>query len=154
MIARWPRAEQQAGNGATTRRALTPPWAGRTLAARPPRRVQEVRRMSEAIALDFYFDVSCRWAWWASVWLRRVAQQRPIAVSWKVFSLAVQDESRRLLRAPGARAPYSRLRLAPRAGRGAPRRRSGALERLYVAYGGVIHAAQGDVRDPAAQRDV
>ena len=47
--------------------------------------------MPEAIALDFYFDVSCRWAWWAGVWLRRVAQQQPMTISWKVFSLAVQD---------------------------------------------------------------
>jgi 2-hydroxychromene-2-carboxylate isomerase len=47
--------------------------------------------MSEPIALDFYFDVSCRWAWWASVWLRRLAQAQPISIDWRVFSLAVQD---------------------------------------------------------------
>ncbi len=107
--------------------------------------------MSEAIALDFYFDVSCRWAWWASVWLRRVAQQRPIAISWKVFSLAVQDNPDDYT-APPARAHHIRdvdLHRTLVAARhvGGP----DALERLYVAYGSVIHAAQGDVRDPALQ---
>jgi 2-hydroxychromene-2-carboxylate isomerase len=107
--------------------------------------------MSEAIALDFYFDVSCRWAWWASVWLRHVAQQRAMTITWKVFSLAVQDNPDDYT-APPARAHHTRdfdLHRALAAARlvgGAS-----AVERLYVAYGNVIHAAQGDVRDAAVQ---
>jgi len=107
--------------------------------------------MSDAIALDFYFDVSCRWAWWAGVWLRRVAQQRPITISWKVFSLAVQDNPDDYT-APPARAHHIRDFDLHRAMAAAHHLGgTAAMERLYLAYGSVIHAGQGDVRDPAVQ---
>jgi 2-hydroxychromene-2-carboxylate isomerase len=107
--------------------------------------------MSEPIALDFYLDVSCRWAWWASIWLRRVARERPITIAWKVFSLAVQDNPDSYTEPP-ARAHHVRdvdllraLVAARRAGGNA------AVDRLYVAYGNVIHGAKGDVREPTVQ---
>jgi 2-hydroxychromene-2-carboxylate isomerase len=107
--------------------------------------------MSDEIAIDFYFDVSCRWAWWASVWLRRIASQRPITITWKVFSLAVQDNPEDYT-APPARAHHIRdfdlhrsLVAARHVGGGA------AVDRLYVAYGNVIHTVRGDVRDPGVQ---
>ncbi len=103
------------------------------------------------IALDFYFDVSCRWAWWASVWLRRVASQRPVSVTWKVFSLAVQDNPADYT-APPARAHHIRDFDLHR-GLVAARHVGGpaAVDRLYIAYGNVIHAAGGDVRDSSVQ---
>jgi predicted DsbA family dithiol-disulfide isomerase len=107
--------------------------------------------MSEPIALDVYVDVSCRWAWWAGVWLRGVAHQRPIGITWKVFSLAVQDNPEDYTASP-ARAHHirdfdlHRAIVAARQVGGAA-----AMERLYLAYGKVIHAAHGDVRDPAVQ---
>jgi predicted DsbA family dithiol-disulfide isomerase len=83
--------------------------------------------------------------------LRRIAQERPVTVSWKVFSLAVQDNPDDY-RWPPARPHHVRdfdlhraLVAARHAGGNA------ALDRLYVAYGNVIHAASGDVRDPATQ---
>src|SRR5579864_8392905 len=90
--------------------------------------------MSEEIAVDFYFDVSCRWAWWTSIWLRRVARQQPINVSWKVFSLAVQDNPENY-REPPARPHHIRDVDIHRAMVAA--RQSGgntAVERLYRAY--------------------
>jgi len=108
--------------------------------------------MSDHIAVDFYLDVSCRWAWWASIWLRRIARQAPVSVTWKVFSLAVQDNPDNY-REPPARAHHIRdfdlhraLVAARRAGG------NDALDRLYVAYGNVIHGAKGDVREAATQR--
>jgi len=109
--------------------------------------------MSDSIALDFYFDVSCRWAWWASIWLRRIASVRPVTVSWKVFSLAVQDNPDNY-REPPARPHHvrdfdlHRCLVAARHVGGLA-----AMDKLYVAYGNVIHGASGDVRDRAVQSD-
>ena len=107
--------------------------------------------MNDVVAVDFYFDVSCRWAWWASIWLRRIARERPVHVSWKVFSLAVQDNPDNY-REPPARPHHIRdfdlhrsLIAARHAGGPA------ALDKLYVAYGNVIHGASGDVRDASIQ---
>jgi len=107
--------------------------------------------MSERIALDFYVDVSCRWTWWASLWLRRVARQQPISISWKIFSLAVQDNPDDY-REPPARPHHVRdvdlhraLVAARQTGGNA------AVERLYRAYGNVIHADKADIRDATLQ---
>lgn len=107
--------------------------------------------MQDMIELDFYLDVSCRWTWWTSIWLRRVATQRPIGVTWKLFSLAVQDNPDNYTEPP-ARPHHVRdfdlhraLAAARRAGGNA------AVDRLYVAYGNALHGARADVRDPAIQ---
>jgi 2-hydroxychromene-2-carboxylate isomerase len=107
--------------------------------------------MSDSIAVDFYFDVSCRWAWWASIWLQRVARQQPITVSWKIFSLAVQDNPENY-REPPARPHHVRDVDLHRAMVAA--RQSGgntAVERLYRAYGNALHAEKADLRELSIQ---
>ncbi|MBV8086000.1 MAG: hypothetical protein JO247_14420, partial [Chloroflexi bacterium] len=47
--------------------------------------------MAEPLTIDCYFDCACRWAWWTSVWLRRVARAGQVTVTWRLLSLAVQD---------------------------------------------------------------
>src|SRR5919198_6622501 len=44
-------------------------------------------------AVDFYFDVSCPWAWRTALWIREVAKVRPIQVTWKFLSLAKINEA-------------------------------------------------------------
>ena len=44
-------------------------------------------------AVDFYFDVSCPWAWRTSLWIREVEKVRPIQVTWKFLSLAKINEA-------------------------------------------------------------
>jgi predicted DsbA family dithiol-disulfide isomerase len=107
--------------------------------------------MSDNIALDFYLDVSCRWAWWASIWLRRVAKERPVTLSWKVFSLAVQDNPQNYTEPPAR--PHHVKDFDLHRALVAARRRGGndGLDRLYRAYGNVIHGAGGDVRAAAVQ---
>ena len=43
--------------------------------------------------VDFYFDVSCPWAWRTALWIREVAKVRPIQVTWKFLSLAKINEA-------------------------------------------------------------
>ena len=44
-------------------------------------------------AVDFYFDVSCPWAWRTALWIREVEKVRPIQVTWKFLSLAKINEA-------------------------------------------------------------
>jgi predicted DsbA family dithiol-disulfide isomerase len=105
----------------------------------------------ESVAVDFYFDPACRWAWWASVWIRRVAQERPISISWKLFSLAVQDNPNDY-RQPPARPHHVKdfdlqrvLVVARRLGGNA------AVDRLFVALGNVLHGSREDIWDVRIQ---
>lgn len=45
------------------------------------------------IAVDFWFDPSCPWAWMTSRWLEQVAALRDLEVNWHVMSLAVLNEN-------------------------------------------------------------
>ncbi|MEO7122402.1 MAG: DsbA family protein [Lacisediminihabitans sp.] len=46
------------------------------------------------VAVDFWFDPSCPWAWMTSRWVDEVAQSRPLNVTWHVMSLAVLNEDK------------------------------------------------------------
>jgi len=105
----------------------------------------------DSCELDFYFDPACRWAWWASVWIRRVARERPIKISWKLFSLAVQDNPKDY-RQPPARPHHIKdfdlqrvLVLARRTGG------NEAVDRLFIALGNVLHGSKEDIWDVALQ---
>ncbi len=107
--------------------------------------------MANEIELDFYFDPSCRWAWWTSIWIRRLARERPIKVTWKLFSLAVQDNPEDY-RLPPARPHHvtdfnlQRALLLARRNGG-----NDALDRLYIAFGNAIHGSKEDIWDPVVQ---
>jgi len=47
-----------------------------------------------AQAVDLWFDPICPWAWLTSRWLVEVAAQRPLHITWHIFSLAVLNEGR------------------------------------------------------------
>ena len=93
--------------------------------------------MSAPIEVDFYFEPVCGWAWRTSIWMRRVAKQRPIHVNWKLLSLAAinspddwtKDPNEGHIHAAGLNRT---LLLARRLGG------NDAMDRLFVAYGNAI----------------
>ncbi|MDQ3784674.1 MAG: DsbA family protein [Actinomycetota bacterium] len=43
--------------------------------------------------VSFHFDPGCPWAWQASKWIREVANQTAIEIDWRLFSLALINDS-------------------------------------------------------------
>jgi 2-hydroxychromene-2-carboxylate isomerase len=93
--------------------------------------------MSDKIDVEFYYDPVCGWAWRTSIWMRRVAKERPINVHWKLLSLAAINSPEDWTKDPNTghleTAGLNRtLMLA--------RRKAGneAMDRLFVAYGNAI----------------
>jgi len=110
--------------------------------------------MADPVALDYYFDPSCRWAWWTSIWLRRVAKERPITITWRLLSLAVQDNPDDYKTATRPDhihhiRDFDLLRVLAAARRYAG---NSALDSLYLAYGNALHGAHEDLRDSPVQR--
>jgi 2-hydroxychromene-2-carboxylate isomerase len=96
-------------------------------------------------AVDFYFDVSCPWAWRTSLWIREVEKVRPIQVTWKFLSLAKINEANDYARDShtASHATFPLLAWA--------RERFGneAVDRLYLALGRARHERKESLADPA-----
>ena len=95
--------------------------------------------------VDFYFDVSCPWAWRTALWIREVAKVRPIQVTWKFLSLAKINEAGDYSR-DSHTASHATFPLLARA-----RAQGGneAVERLYVALGQARHERKESLADAA-----
>lgn len=101
----------------------------------------------QTLDIDFYFDPVCPWAWRTSLWIREVAQVRPINIHWKFLSLEyinstregghVRDSHRT------ARDGFKLMTLA--------RREFGdqAVDKLYLALGRARHERQENIGERA-----
>ena len=93
--------------------------------------------MAEPIEVDFYYEPVCGWAWRTSIWMRRVAKQRPIKVNWKLLALAAINSPEDWTKDPNEghihAAGLNRTLLLARRAAG-----NDAMDRLYVAYGNAI----------------
>ena len=96
-------------------------------------------------AVDFYFDVSCPWAWRTALWIREVAKVRPIQITWKFLSLAKINEAGDYSR-DSHTASHATFPLLARA-----RERGGneAVDRLYLALGQARHERKESLADAA-----
>ena len=96
-------------------------------------------------AVDFYFDVSCPWAWRTALWIRVVEKVRPIQVTWKFLSLAKINEAGDYAR-DSHTASHATFPLLARA-----RERGGndAVGRLYLALGQARHERKESLADAA-----
>jgi 2-hydroxychromene-2-carboxylate isomerase len=101
--------------------------------------------------IDFYFDPTCGWAWRTSIWMRRVAAERELSVTWKPFSLAVVNAPDDYKKdSPGHVIGVSLERTIVMARRTAG---NAAVDRLYVAFGNVFHgeANRQEILEQATQ---
>jgi hypothetical protein len=113
--------------------------------------------MSAPIEVDFYYEPVCGWAWRTSIWMRRVAKQRPVHVNWKLLSLAAINSPEDWTKDPNeghihAAGLNRTLLLARRIGG------NDAMDRLFVAYGNAIFGTHelltwGQRPNPALRAD-
>jgi hypothetical protein len=47
-----------------------------------------IKEQSDLVAVPFWFDPLCPWAWITSRWLLEVEQVRPVRADWRIMSLA------------------------------------------------------------------
>ncbi len=45
--------------------------------------------MVQTTEIDIYTSPSCPWAWRSALWIRQVAAQTPLKITWKLFSLHI-----------------------------------------------------------------
>jgi len=107
--------------------------------------------VADAIDLDFYFDPACGWAWRTSIWIRRIAAERSINVTWKLFSLTLNNAPDDMKNDPSLDtadgvAMERTIALARRIGGNA------AVDKLYVAYGNARHGSKENYAEPAVQK--
>lgn len=99
--------------------------------------------------VEVFVDPSCPWAWITCQWLREVAPQRDLAVTWRSFCLEIRDdygvapyipEERRELVIAAHALSHRMLRIleAARARAGEP-----AVDALYAAWGPRFFVAKG-----------
>ena len=89
--------------------------------------------------VDFYFDIMCPWAYQTSKWMREVAPQRDLQVTWKFFSLEEINH------VEGKKHPWERawsygwsmLRVAAMLRRGPDGNE--AVDRFYAVAGRALH---------------
>jgi 2-hydroxychromene-2-carboxylate isomerase len=104
--------------------------------------------------VDFYFDVMCPWAYQTSKWIRTVAQQRDVTITWRFFSLEEVN------REDGKKHPWERtwsygwslLRVAALLRR-APDGND-AVDRFYAAAGRALHEEGSKVHTPEGASEV
>ncbi|WP_052889749.1 DsbA family protein [Thermogemmatispora carboxidivorans] len=100
------------------------------------------------IKLNFHFDPLCPLAWRTALWMREVRQVRPVAVTWRFFSLELVN------RKEGAQPNYEDHGWAGLRTLALVRRREGneGVERYYLALGAALHGRRESISDAAGVR--
>ncbi len=93
--------------------------------------------------VEFFFDSLCPWAFRTSLWIRDVAAQRPLEITWKAFSLAIVNNVDP--NSEQARKGFLLGRTIVAAGRLAG---NSGVDRLYRAFGEAIHHDKADLLQP------
>jgi 2-hydroxychromene-2-carboxylate isomerase len=114
--------------------------------------------MADKVEVEFYFEPVCGWAWRTSIWMRRVARERPIHVNWKLLSLAAINNPEDWTQDPNTShvdaAGLNRTLVLTRRKEG-----NDAMDRLFVAYGNAIFGTRelqtwGQRANPSLKADV
>lgn len=101
---------------------------------------------SASAKINFHFDPLCPLAWRTALWVREVREQRPVEVTWRLFSLEVVN--RKEGNAPDYVNGYGWIALRTLA---LARREHGneAIEKLYVALGNAQHGRKESINERA-----
>ena len=96
--------------------------------------------------INFHFDPLCPLAWRTALWVREVREQRPVEVTWRLFSLEIVN--RKEGATPDYVNGYGWLALRTLA---LARREQGnkAIEKLYVALGNAQHGRKESINERA-----
>ncbi len=97
-------------------------------------------------SINFHFDPLCPLAWRTALWVREVREQRPVEVTWRLFSLEIVN--RKEGTEPDYVNGYGWIALRTLA---LARREHGneAIEKLYVALGNAQHGRKESIRERA-----
>lgn len=106
----------------------------------PPTLVRTYHVLMTTNTVQFWFDVTCPFAWQTSRWIKEVEKVRDITVEWIPMSLSVLNDGRDL--DPGymsaMEAAWGPARVFTRVALEEP----GAVDGLYTAMGTIIHAGK------------
>ncbi len=110
--------------------------------------------MTDAVQVDFHFDVMCPWAYQTSKWITEVAPQRNLDIRWRFFSLEEVNHQE------GKKHPWERdwsygwsiLRVAAMLRRGGDG--NVAVGRFYRAAGRALHEQGRKVHTPEGVEEV
>ena len=96
------------------------------------------------VHINFHFDPLCPLAWRTALWIREVRGQRPVDVTWRLFSLEIVN--RKEGAAPNYDMGWTALRTLALA-----RREHGneAVEKLYIALGNAQHGRKEGIGQQA-----
>lgn len=96
------------------------------------------------VSINFHFDPLCPLAWRTALWVREVRGQRPVEVTWRLFSLEIVN--RKEGAAPNYDMGWTALRTLALAQR---EHGNDAVERLYIALGNAQHGRKESIGERA-----
>jgi 2-hydroxychromene-2-carboxylate isomerase len=99
--------------------------------------------MVQTTEIEFYTSPTCPWAWRTALWIRQVAEQTPLTITWKLLSLHIINRGHDY--SPDGHTFGYKMEMLLTAAR-----RSGgneAFERLYMALGDAMHGRREERTD-------
>ncbi len=99
--------------------------------------------MDQPTKIEFYLSPSCPWAWRTALWIRQVAEQVPLEIDWKLFSLAIVNRGHDYSPDSHSFGYQAEILLT------AARHFGGndAVESLYMALGDALHGRREERND-------
>ncbi|MFN0071741.1 MAG: hypothetical protein ACKVVP_09675 [Chloroflexota bacterium] len=99
--------------------------------------------MDKPTKIEFYLSPSCPWAWRTALWIRQVAEQVPLEIEWKLFSLAIVNRGHDYAPDSHSFGYQGEILLS------AARHFGGndAVESLYMALGDAMHGRREERND-------
>ena len=99
--------------------------------------------MAQSTKVEFYLSPSCPWAWRTALWMRQVAEQVPLEIDWKLFSLAIVNRGHDYAADSHSFGYQAEILLTTARHFGG----NDAVESLYMALGDALHGRKEERTD-------